>query len=102
MARNFFVAGGGIQRTLGTVAANVRENLRVLWTSKGYTPHAFAAHPHLSGSVITSIQNAFISMINDPESQNMLVNIGFKQGIESASNEDWDDVRALDFNELPQ
>ena len=96
-----FVAGGGIQRTLGTVDPAVRDQLAVLYTTKGYTPHAFAAHPRVPAEVVAAIQSAFIGMFDDAAGRDLLLAVGFKDGVEAAVDADWDDVRGLGFTELP-
>jgi len=101
VASGRFTAGGGIQRTFGTVAEDIREQLTVLYTTEGYTPHAFAAHSRVPDEVRTAVQNAFVDMFNDPQGRKLLENVGFKKGIEKAYDKDWDDVRGLGFKELP-
>jgi len=43
VARGIYPAGGGVIRTLKNIRPEIRQQLRVLWTTQGYTPHAFAA-----------------------------------------------------------
>ncbi|SCA57717.1 Phosphonate ABC transporter phosphate-binding periplasmic component [Candidatus Terasakiella magnetica] len=102
VAKGLYVAGGGIQRTFGTVKPEIGKQLRVLWTTKGYTPHAFASHPRIPQEVVSKIQKAFVEMFNAPSARKLLMAIGFKKGAEAAVNKDWDDVRGLGFTELPR
>ena len=99
VAKGLFPAGGGIQRTLGNVAPDVREQLRVLWTSDGFTPHAFATHPGVDSDVAQKIADAFIDLGKDADGKALLKSINFK-GIERAADGDWDDVRALGIDLL--
>lgn len=99
VAKGLYVAGGGIQRTFNNVNPAVREQLRVLWTSEPFTPHAFAAHPRVDPAVITRIREVMINMENNPEGKELLTNINFK-GIEAGEDKDWDDVRALGIDLL--
>ncbi|MBF0188185.1 MAG: phosphate/phosphite/phosphonate ABC transporter substrate-binding protein [Magnetococcales bacterium] len=101
VASGRFPAGGGIQRTFGTSSATVRDQLRVLWTTQGYTPHAFAAHPRVPPKVVEAVQNALVTMFDDPVGKKLLQKVGFKQGVEVAADSDWDDVRALGITTLP-
>lgn len=101
VAKGFFPAGGGVQRTFGNTDPAVREQLRVLWTTKPYTPHAFAAHPSVSAETVQQIQQAMLDMNNDEEGQRLLKSINFK-GMQSAQNSDWDDVRGLGLELLDQ
>ncbi|MAF71281.1 MAG: phosphate ABC transporter substrate-binding protein [Alteromonas sp.] len=94
VVREFFPAGGGIVRTLGTTDETIQQNLRVLWKSQGFTPHAIATHPDVSEEVRIALENAFLALSPDATHQALLHKMGFTQ-FESAQNSDWDDVRAL-------
>ncbi len=102
VAKGLYPAGGGIQRTLGTVTPKIRKQLRVLWTTRGHTPHAFAAHPRVPKNVVAALQVAFTGMFRDPVGRELLEAVGFKKGLEAAVDKDWDDVRALGFTKLPK
>lgn len=95
-------AGGGIQRTFSVINHQVRSRLRVLWVSKGYTPHAFAAHPQVPAKTVNALQKALVEMFDNPKGKKLLNKIGFKQGVETADNSDWDDVRKLKIDKLPE
>ncbi len=99
VAKGLYVAGGGIQRTFNNVDPTVRNQLRILWTSEPFTPHAFAAHSRVDPAVIARIREIMINMKNDPEGRQLLANINFK-GIEAGEDKDWDDVRALGIDLL--
>ncbi|MEM6986939.1 MAG: phosphate/phosphite/phosphonate ABC transporter substrate-binding protein [Pseudomonadota bacterium] len=94
VAAGFFPAGGGVMRTFNNADPEVREKLKVFWTTKTYTPHAFAAHPRVPQDVVDSIAAAMMEMNTDPEGQALLKSINFK-GVQPAKNEDWNDVRGL-------
>lgn len=99
VSRGFFAAGGGIKRTLNNVDENISDSLRILWTSKPYTPHAFAAKSSINQQVVLSLQKAMLEMEADEQGLALLQKIGF-QGIESAVDADWDDVRSLEIQTL--
>lgn len=94
-ARNF-IAGGGVMRTFNNIDAKVRDQLRILYKTPGYTPHAFAARADIPGEVIIAVQKALQSMEQDSYGQGLLKQLGFK-GITTARDSDWDDIRQLDF-----
>jgi len=100
VAKGHFIAGGGIQRTLGTVDPKIGTQLKVLWTTQGYTPHAFAAHPRVPREVVTAVESAFVKLFEDQKGQELLTKVGFKKGIESARDDNWNDVRALGITKL--
>jgi len=99
VSKGFFVAGGGVMRTFNNTAPEVREKLRVLWTTPTYTPHAIAVHPRVKPETINKLKQALLEMNTDPEGQRLLKTINFK-GIELAQNTDWDDVRGLNIRLL--
>ena len=101
VSRGFFQAGGGVMRTFNNTAPEVREKLRVLWTTDTFTPHAFAAHPRVSKEAVQQIQQAMLAMNDDPAGKALLKSINFK-GFQAASNEDWDDVRGLGLDLLDE
>lgn len=101
VSKGLFLAGGGVMRTFNNTDPAVKAQLRVLWATRTYTPHAFAAHPSVDKVVIDRLQKALLGMNDDPEGRALLKTINFK-GIQSAENTDWDDVRGLGLNILDQ
>jgi phosphonate transport system substrate-binding protein len=101
VAKGLYPAGGGIARTLETIAPETRERLRILWKTDTYTPHAIAAHPRVPAEVVRRLQQAMVDMEQHPEGRELLQAIGFK-GIAPAEDADWDDIRALGITELDE
>ncbi|SMF01407.1 phosphate/phosphite/phosphonate ABC transporter substrate-binding protein [Pseudobacteriovorax antillogorgiicola] len=101
VAKGLFPAGGGVIRTFNTIDPTIREHLRIVWTTKPYTPHAIAVRPDMSDSVRTKLQNALQALDTSPKGRDALSSISIK-GFEVAHNEDWDDVRALAITEIKQ
>jgi len=96
IARGRYPAGGGVLRTFKNTSPEYRKELRVLWKSEGYTPHAFAAHPRVPQAVVQKIQKALLEMEQNPKGKALLKKIRLK-GIEKGINREWDDVRALNI-----
>ena len=92
-------AGGGIQRTFEATAPEVRDTLRVLSETPGYTPHAFAAHPRVPPKIIARVLAAMVSLSADEAGQHLLAPLAFK-GITTAQDKEWNDIRALDIKLL--
>lgn len=99
VAKGFYPAGGGIQRTFDTIAPETRDQLRILWTTDAYTPHAIAAHPRVPAAVVKGVQQAMAAMDQDPQGRALLEAVSFK-GIAPAEDAEWDDIRALGITEL--
>lgn len=97
--RNFFKAGGGIFRTLNISPESIKNDLRVLWKSKGYTPHPIASHPNMAEDDRQAILNALIALSNDSSKSSILRKIGLS-GFTASNDSDWDDVRELGIASL--
>ena len=99
VAKGFFSAGGGIARTFENSEPSVREQLRVLWRTPGYTPHAIAAHPRVPNEIARTLQKVLTTLDQEPRGSDLLRAIGFK-GLIAARDKDYDDIRALDIRTL--
>lgn len=97
VAKGRYQAGGGVMRTFNNTPADVRKDLRVLWTSDDYTPHAFAAHPRVDRAAVERLQQAMLDMEHDPRGQALLKAMRMK-GFEVGMDRDWNDVRSLDIS----
>lgn len=89
-----YPAGGGVVQTLNNMSQPVRDRLRVLWKTDAFTPHAFAVRPDIPRKMTEDVLLALIAMSDDREVQPLLKAVNFN-GFETASDNDWDDVRAL-------
>ncbi len=87
-------AGGGVNRTLDALSDADKNQLRVLATTQGVTPHPIAIHKRVN----TEIKNLFLKTLtnlkNSVEGKQMLDNLELKYLIQ-AKNSDWDDVRKI-------
>lgn len=88
--------GGGIVRTYKSLNKKIRDQLEILWTTKGYTPHAIAAHPRIDNKLTKKVQQAFADLYATPYGKELLSNIKIK-GFEKATDKDWNDIRELEF-----
>jgi phosphonate transport system substrate-binding protein len=99
VAQGLYPAGGGVIRTFNRVAPQVREQLKVLWTTPSYTSHAIAAHPRLPPQLVQTIAEALFSVDVDDASKGVgLLTPLNMQGFEAAEGRQWDDVRKLNIN----
>jgi len=97
VAKGRYPAGGGVMRTFKNTSPEFRDQLRILWSSDGYTPHAFAAHPRVPAEAVERLQQAMLKMNEDPVGQQLLKSIRLK-GVEPGGDGEWNDVRALELN----
>ncbi|MDH3377079.1 MAG: phosphate/phosphite/phosphonate ABC transporter substrate-binding protein [Gammaproteobacteria bacterium] len=96
VAKGLYPAGGGVVRTLNATEPTIREQLRVLWMTQGYTPHAIAAHPRVPADIVAAVREALAMMSDDEAGRAALKRLKVK-GFEAAANADWDDVRQLNI-----
>jgi len=87
-----FAAGGGVQRTFASIPDGMRDQLRVIYHTEAYTPHAFAVNATLSEKDMKIIRQAMLDI--SAERSDLIKGIGMK-GLVSAQDENWNDVRAL-------
>jgi len=99
VSREFFLAGGGIGRTLNNSRDEVKDQLRVLWKTEEYTPHAFANHPRVDSAIAEKVSAALAAMSHSEEGKVALSGLGI-QSLKAANDSDWDDVRALNLTLL--
>jgi len=99
VANGHYPAGGGIKRTLSTVKPEIREKLKILWTTDPYTSHALASHPDIDPAIISKLSKALVALEDTEEGEALLKNLAWK-GVELASDSRWDDVRALGLDLL--
>ncbi|MES9905300.1 MAG: phosphate/phosphite/phosphonate ABC transporter substrate-binding protein [Sedimenticola sp.] len=99
VAKGIYPAGGGVMRTFKNVAPKVREQLKILWITEGYTPHAITFHPRVKSTDAVKIQQALITMEQNDKGKALLESIKIK-GFEAAADSDWDDVRSLNIDLL--
>jgi phosphonate transport system substrate-binding protein len=99
VAKGLYPAGGGVVRTLDGLDPKLKAQLRILWTTQGYTPHAFAAHPRVPPEAVQRLAQAMFAASDDEEGRNLLEALNTK-GFEPAKDGDWDDVRSLGIDLL--
>ena len=91
-----FPAGGGVLRTFNNIPDDLKAQLRVIYTTKSYTPHAFAGNKALDVAKMGEIATAMLKIAK--ASPELLKKIGMK-GFDLASDSTWDDVRNLSLTE---
>jgi len=85
-------AGGGVLRTFNAIDPSLRDQLRIIYKTNAYTPHAIAALERVPTELRAALQQAFLNMNNDRE--DLVSSVGMTGFIE-ASDQDWNDVRDL-------
>lgn len=99
VSKSLLPAGGGIVRTFNNADETIRDELRILWKTDAYTPHALAVHPRVDRATAKRAAAAFIGLWETIPGRKALAGIGF-EAIEAAEDDDWDDIRALNIQLL--
>lgn len=102
VAKGLFSAGGGVKRTFNNTSPEVKEQLKILWTSAAFTPHAIAVHPSVDDKVYQRVQRILVEMIKSSVGKDLLSSLKIKNGFIKATDADWNDVRALNIDLLNQ
>ena len=85
-------AGGGVLRTFHAIPEDLRSQLRVIYRTESYTPHAIAVLPDVAPEQRARIARALETAAETaPE---LVASLGVT-GFQVAADRDWDDVRAL-------
>ncbi len=86
-------ASGGLTRTFELLPKEDRAKLRILYTTKAYSPLPFAARKDVPADVVAKVQKALVAFGKDPANKGILEALNMKQGFEAAKPADWEDVR---------
>ena len=85
-------AGGGVLRTFNAISPELRDQLRVIYRTEGYTPHAIAARGDVPANLRAALQEVLMEI--NASAPELAKSVGMN-GFETAMDGDWDDVRAL-------
>ena len=99
VAAGLFPAGGGIVQTFQKIDPAVSDQLRIFWHTPGYTPHAIAIHPRMPAAAAARLKAALLALDETDRGRELLRRINFN-GFEAATDSDWNDVRALEIQQL--
>lgn len=94
VVNRLFAGGGGAPETLDRLDPAVRAQLRVLWTSAEYTPHAFAVHARVPVDVAETLRQALIETSRDPHGKQLLAAAGLQELV-AAHDTEYESVRKL-------
>lgn len=94
VAKGLFPAGQGEARTFGSMEAEVRDQLRILWSADPMPSFTFSVHPRVPQESLQKIQQVMLKMADDPEGLELLKAINMK-GIAAAHDSDYEAVRKL-------
>jgi phosphonate transport system substrate-binding protein len=92
-------AGGGVQKTLDEQKDAVRDQLRVIHTTRPSPSLPVAAHPRVPSEVREAVREAFLAMAASPDGAALLKEVPMAQ-IVPASSRDYEPLRELGLREF--
>ena len=95
-----YIAGAGTHENFLAQPIEIRNSLKVIWDSPGFSPHALVAHPRVDFLSLIKLKRAFVDMIKNEEAKKLLPYIFVDNGFEVARDSDWDEIKLIDLNEL--
>ena len=84
-------------RTFNNIHDDIRAQLKILWTTQPYTPHAIAVSQSLSMEDKVAIQTALENLHTTDKGREILKDLGMEAFV-IAHDTDWDDVRNLNIS----
>lgn len=100
VASGIYVAGGGAKHTFATLEPTMRAKFRVLWSSDPFTSPPIASHPRVALAQRTLLLDTLLHMNEDAVGKQLIEQIGFSPGFDSAADSDWNDVRSLNLGSM--
>lgn len=79
VAKGLSVAGCGVPSTLAAQKDSIKNQLRIIHTTRGLPPHPFAVHPRVPAAHRRSVEQALRKMASIPQGQRLLSAIPMKE-----------------------
>ena len=95
-----YIAGAGTHENFLAQPIEIRNSLKIIWDSPGFSPHPLVAHPRVGFLPLIKLKRAFVNMIKDDEGKQLLPYIFVDNGFEVARNSDWDEIKLIDLSAL--
>jgi ABC-type phosphate/phosphonate transport system substrate-binding protein len=95
-----YIAGSGTHENFLAQPIEIRNSLKIIWDSPGFSPHAVVAHPRVDFFSLIKLKRAFVDMIKSENAKKLLPYIFVDNGFEVARDSDWDEIKLIDLHEL--
>ncbi|MGD0281512.1 MAG: phosphate/phosphite/phosphonate ABC transporter substrate-binding protein [Dissulfurispiraceae bacterium] len=79
VVKGLAAAGGGVEKTLGEQEQEIRDSLRILYTTREIPSHPVAAHPRVAKIDREKVRRALLDMGLIPEGRKLLSRIPIKE-----------------------
>ena len=100
VANKKYIAGAGTEESLKAQQPEIRNTLKIIWNSPGFSPHALIAHPRVPFFSLIKLKKAMVGMIKDQEGKEFLKHIFVNNGFEVAKDSDWNEIKNIDLDTL--
>ena len=94
VAKGLYPAGGGVGRTFNSFDDKTKQELKIIYRTNAYTPHAFAVSNQIAPEVKQALRDAITLLNQDPQAQRSFSMLSIK-GLQTAQDSDWDDIVQL-------
>ncbi|WP_114638742.1 phosphate/phosphite/phosphonate ABC transporter substrate-binding protein [Polynucleobacter necessarius] len=95
-----YQAGGGIQATLQHERPEVKEHLRVVYTTGAYKPHPIAVNPRISLSDASAFTDAILGLKQDPSGRQLLEGIQISDPVKVSYQKDYQSLESLGLSKF--
>ena len=94
VAKGLYPAGGGVGRTFNSFNNELKDQLKIIYRTQAYTPHAFAVSNQVDEQTKMALRNAVETLNQDPQAQQSFSKLSI-EGLQTAKDSDWDDIVQL-------
>ncbi len=94
------VAGGGVNNTLERESPSVRDQLRILHETPGYTPHPFVAHPRVAAQLREAVIAAVLALGESDSGRQLLDGIQIPSPIRADYARDYAPLESLQIEKF--
>ncbi|GMR07990.1 MAG: phosphate/phosphite/phosphonate ABC transporter substrate-binding protein [Gammaproteobacteria bacterium] len=89
------IAGVGMMQTLSSEPEELREQLKILYTTPGVRPHPLIVHPRVNQKVQEKVTQAILNMAHDKQGQRLLKAVKLTVPVIVDSNRDYNNINKL-------
>ncbi|RJX75210.1 phosphate/phosphite/phosphonate ABC transporter substrate-binding protein [Vibrio sinensis] len=94
VARGLYPAGGGVGRTFNSFNDETKKDLKIIYRTEAYTPHAFAVFNQVDTQTKDALRDAVVKLNQDPQAKQSFDMLKIK-GLQMAKDSDWNDIVQL-------
>lgn len=93
-------AGGAVTSTLAREPQEVREKLRILYTTAGFVPHPVAAHPRVPPKLRAQVVAALLQLETDASGRTLLENVQLSKPVPVTYARDYKPLESLNLRKF--